>query len=193
MVDVEELVPEWAGGICGILTPFVAYGLISISILVNDFSFAENALSDLGAAEAAHHNIFNFALIFSGLLFLIFILSMFRLSESEIGIIGLVGLIIGSICLVLVGVFPLGTSPHMILALLFYSFSIGGMMVFGLDQFLEFEHVWGILIWSNLGFALIAIGLVGTLSPSGIAIYEIIGSIPIMQFSLVFGSRLFFE
>ncbi len=194
MVDIEEMVPEWVGGLCGLLAPFVAYGLIAVAILVNaDFSFAGSALSDLGAPEAAHGNIFNFGLIFAGFLFIIFILSMFRLSESEVGLIGLIGLIIGAVCLILVGVFPKGAAPHNLAALLFYSFSIGGMIIFGLDQFLEFEHVWGVFLWSNLGFALIAIGLVGTLSPEGIAIYQILGSIPIMQLCLVFGSRLMFE
>ncbi|MBS3817061.1 MAG: DUF998 domain-containing protein [Candidatus Thermoplasmatota archaeon] len=194
MVDIEELVPERVGGFCGILAPFIAYGLISISILVNpDFSFASSALSELGATDVAYNNIFNFGLIFSGLLFIIFLVGMFRLTESQVGLVGLSGIIVGAICLILVGVFPMGTDPHWLLALLFYSFSIGGMIIFGLDQFLEFEHVWGVLVWSNLAFALIAISLVAVLEPGGVAIYEVIGSIPIMQFGIVFGTRLFAE
>lgn len=194
MVDVEELVPERVGGFCGILAPFIAYGLISISILVSpDFSFASSALSELGATDVAYNNIFNFGLIFSGLLFIIFLVGMFRLTESQVGLVGLSGIIVGAICLILVGVFPMGTDPHWVLALLFYSFSIGGMIIFGLDQFLEFEHVWGVLVWSNLAFALIAISLVAVLEPGGVAIYEVIGSIPIMQFGIVFGTRLFAE
>ncbi len=197
MVDVEELVPETVGGFCGILAPFISYGLITISILINDdFSISKNALSDLGAMDVAYHNIFNFALIITGLLMIVFLFSMLRLAESHVGYIGLGGFMIGSICLILTGVFPLGTSPewlHWVVALLFFAFSFGGMIIFGLDQFLEFEHVWGVFVWSNLVFALIAASLVSTLSPEGIAIYEIIGTIPMIQFSLVFGTRLFAE
>ncbi len=195
MVEIDELVPEWAGGFCGILAPFLAYGLIAISILVNpDFSVTESALSELGASDAVYSNIFNFALVISGILFILFLLSMFRLCESQIGFIGIGGMIIGAICMVLLGgLFPLGTSPHTALALLFFSFSIGGMVIFSLDLFLEFEYVWSVFIWSSLGFTLVAIALVGTLSPEGIAIYQIIGSIPVIQFGLIFGTRLLFD
>lgn len=195
MIDIDELVPESVGGFCGILAPFVAYGLIAISVLINpDFTFAGSSLSDLGAAGAPYNNIFNFGIIIGGLMFILFMISMFEMRESEVGTIGLIGLLAGGICLVLVGIFTQETTPHTILVLLFYSLSIGGMIIYGLDQFLEFEQVWGVLIWSNLGFALIAAGLIySPLSPSGYAIYEIIGSIPIMQFSIIFGARLFFE
>ncbi len=194
MVDVEELVPETVGGFCGILVPFLSYGLITISVLINEgFSITGSALSDLGATHASYNNIFNFGLIISGLLLIVFLVAMLRMAESKVGQVGLVGFMIGSGCLVLTGVFPKGTAPHWLVALLFFAFSIGGMIIFGLDQFLEFEHVWGVLVWSNLVFALIAAGLVSTLSPEGIAIYEIIGTIPIIQFSLIFGTRLFAE
>lgn len=194
MVDIEELVPETLGGFCGLLAPFLGYGLITISVLINDdFSMTGSTLRELGAADVAYHNIFNFSLIISALLLIVFLLSMLRMAESKVGNIGLVSFMIGCVFLLLTGIFHIGTFPHSVVAPLFFVFSFGGMIIFGLDQFLEFEPVWGVFVWSNLIFALIAASLVSLLSPDGSAIYEVIGSIPLIQFSLVFGTRLFAE
>ncbi len=193
-IDIEELVPETIAGYCGILTPLVGYVLIIMSIAMHhDFRLTKSSLSELGEVGVQYNNVFNFAVIISGILFLIFILGMLRRAETRAGDIGLFGLCGGSIFLILTGVFPLGTSPHTAMAILFYSLSVGGLILFGLDKFLEFEPVWAVLIWSSLGFAAITIGLISTLSPEGIAIYEIIGTIPLIQFSLVFGTHLLSE
>jgi len=190
-IDIEELVPEDIGGYCGLLSPLIAYGFILIAILIHSwFSLTGNALSDLGETGVAYNNIFNFALIISGLLFVLFIMAMFRRAESEVGIIGLIGIAIGAFFLIMTGIFPKGTSPHMLMAVLFYSASAAGLFIFGLDEFLELEPVWAAFIWSSLGFAAVSSGLVYSLSPGGIAIYEIIGSFPLIQFSLVFGTSL---
>ena len=193
-IDIEELVPETIAGYCGLLTPLIGYVLIIISIPMHrDFRLTKSSLSDLGEVGVAYNNVFNFALIVSGILFLIFVLGMLRRTETRVGDIGIFGLAIGAIFLSLTGIFPKSTSPHMLIAVLFYSVSIGGLILYGLDKFLEFEPVWAVLIWSSLGFTAIAIGLVSTLSPEGIAIYEIIGTIPMIQFSLVFGTHLLTE
>ncbi len=193
-IEIKELVPETIGGYSGLLAPLIGYVFITISLAMHDdFTLSQNSLSDLGEVGVQYNNVFNFALIISGILFLIFILGMLRKAESRVGEIGLIGLFLGAGFLMLTGIFPKGTAPHMIMAILFYSTSAGGLILFGLDKFLEFEPKWSVLIWSSIGFAAISIGLVSTLSPDGIAIYEIIGSMPLMQFSLVFGTELLTE
>lgn len=193
-MEVKELVPEKVAGYCGLLAPLVGYVLITISIAMHgNFTLSENALSDLGEVGVQNGIVFNSALIASGILLFIFILGMLRKAETRVGDIGLVGVALGAVFLMLTGIFPKGTMPHSIMAILFYSLSVGGLMIYGLDKFLEFEPVWSMLIWSSIGFAGISVGLVSILSPTGIAIYEIIGSIPLMQFSLVFGTQLLTE
>lgn len=185
-IEIEELVPESIGGYCGLLAPLVGYVLIIVSILMHDdFTLAGSALSDLGEV-----GVFNIALILSGILFFIFTLSMLSRVETIVGDIGLAGLAFGSIFLVLTGIFPKGTTPHTAIVILFFSFFVAGLFMFSLEKFLEFEPVWAVLIWSSLVFAGISIGLVSILDPGGIAIYEIIGTLPLVQFSLVYGTRL---
>ncbi|MFW5946428.1 MAG: DUF998 domain-containing protein [Candidatus Natronoplasma sp.] len=193
-IEIEELIPETIAGYAGILAPLVGYFLIIISIAMQaDFTLAQNSLSDLGALGVQYKNVFNFALIISGILFLIFILGMLRMTETRVGDIGILGLALGAIFLSLTGIFPKGTFPHPAMAILFYFASIGGLTLYGLDRFLEFEPVWAVFTWSSMGFAAISIGLVSILSPEGIAIYEIIGTIPLIQFSMVFGTHLITE
>ncbi len=193
-IEIEELIPETIAGYAGILAPLVGYFLIIISIAMQgDFTLAQNSLSDLGALEVQYNNVFNFALIISGILFLIFILGMLRMTETRVGDIGILGLALGAIFLSLTGMFPKGTFPHPAMAILFYSASIAGLTVYGLDKFLDFEPVWAVFTWSSMAFAAISIGLVSILSPEGIALYEIIGTIPLIQFSMVFGTHLLTE
>ncbi len=193
-IDIEELVPERIGGYCGILVPFLTYGLITVSVLTHPgFSLSGDALSDLGEIGVANNDIFNIALIVSGILCILFILAMLRKAESNIGKVGLVSVGIGALFLILTGVFPKGTVPHIYLAYLFYSISAVGIALYGIDEFIELEYAWSVFLWSSLAFALISVGLVRTLSPEGVAIYEIIGSIPIIQFSLIYGTRLLTE
>ncbi len=192
--DIEDIVPDTLGGYCGVLAPFIGYGLIIISILIHSwFSVTEHALSELGETGLSYNNVFNFALIITGVLMLVFIISLFGRAETRMGHIGLIGLVLGSIFLILAGIFPMGTAPHIPMAIFFYSTSVAGLIVFGLDEFFEFEHVWAVLIWSSLGITAISAGLVFMLRPDGIAIYEIIGTFPLIQFSLVFGTRLLAE
>lgn len=192
--DIEEVVPEKIGGYCGILTPFLTYGLITISILMHSwFTLPDNALSDLGEAGVVYNDLFNIALIIPGILVMVFVFAMLRRAESRLGTVGLVSVGIAALFLILTGVFPKGTAPHAYMAYLFYSFSAVGLALYGIDELIELEYPWTVFIWSSIGFALISMGLVSSLSPGGVAIYEIIGSIPLMQFVLVYGTRLLTE
>ena len=49
-------------GMCGILGPIIAFGSIATSVLLHPwFSWADNALSDLGAIGTSYNRVFNFA------------------------------------------------------------------------------------------------------------------------------------
>jgi hypothetical membrane protein len=66
-------------GICGVLTPVVAFICISLAIgSAPEFSWTENALSDLGVMPGATAALFNYGLIVSGILGFVFAASLFR-------------------------------------------------------------------------------------------------------------------
>ena len=66
-------------GACGILTSVVAFMFISLAIdSAPEFSWTENALSDLGVMPGATTALFNYGLIVSGILGFVFATSLFR-------------------------------------------------------------------------------------------------------------------
>jgi hypothetical membrane protein len=66
-------------GACGILTPILAFTCIFLAInYAPEFSWTENALSDLGVMPGATAPLFNFGLIVSGVLGFIFATSLLR-------------------------------------------------------------------------------------------------------------------
>lgn len=180
-------------GFFGIVCPIIAFLFISISIGVHPwFSFADNALSDLGAVGTSHNVIFNFGLVLSGSTGLIFVLGLSELLESRLENIG--GLIfgIGTFSLVMIGVFPKGTSPHFIVSVIFYALCTIGMILIGFGKILrKSERIWGIFVLSIVLLGLISVSLVATI-PYGIgaAIPEIIGALVFGEFTIIFGARL---
>jgi hypothetical membrane protein len=66
-------------GACGILTPIIAFTCIFLSIgSAPEFSWVDNALSDLGVMPGVTSALFNWGLIVSGILGFIFATSLFR-------------------------------------------------------------------------------------------------------------------
>ena len=65
-------------GVCGILTPLVAFTFISLAIASSpQFSWTDNALSDLGVVEGVTAVLFNSGLIIGGILAIIFASGLF--------------------------------------------------------------------------------------------------------------------
>jgi len=108
-------------GVCGILTPVVAFTCIFLAVAsAPEFSWVDNALSDLGVMPGVTAAVFNYGLIVSGILGFIFTTSLFRVmrvfeilsAEGKPHLLfyrGFVGaLFFSSACLALVaiGVFP---------------------------------------------------------------------------------------
>lgn len=196
VMDIEDLVPEEFAGICGIATPIIIYLFIGIAILVHpSFSWSDNAISDLGRVEYQYSNILNFGFIVGGIAAVIFTMGIWRFVETKVGVLGTTLFLIGMISLILLGVFPKGTEPHMYVTILFYALSIGGMVLIGADQLWDFvEPIWGIFILATVILAGAAVWLVYSIPYNmGPAIPEFIGSIPVMLFTIVMGARLYFE
>ncbi len=180
-------------GLFGILSPIIAFLFISISILVHPwFSFADNALSELGAVNTPYNIIFNFGLVLAGSTGLIFTLGLSKLLQSRLENIG--GLLFGggTFFLIMIGVFPMGTSPHFIVSVIFYTLCTLGMIIIGTGKILrKSERIWGIFTLSIVILGLISVVLLTTIPYDlGAAIPEIIGAIVFAEFSIIFGARL---
>jgi hypothetical membrane protein len=77
-------------GISGIIAPLIAFTLILLAIAYSpNFSWAENALSDLGVQEGVTAVLFNNGLIITGVLGILFATGLFKfLQENLLGKIG---------------------------------------------------------------------------------------------------------
>jgi hypothetical membrane protein len=95
-------------GACGMLTPVIAFMFISLSIDSSpEFSWMENALSDLGVMPSVTSVLFNYGLIISGILGFIFATSLFGvLRESMRGLGGALFFALACLALIAIGVFP---------------------------------------------------------------------------------------
>ena len=107
-------------GFCGVLTPVVAFTCISLSIAsAPEFSWVDNALSDLGVMHGFTAAVFNYGLIVSGILCSIFATNLVRLLRFDVfshdarllypdnrGLGGVLIFSLACLALVAIGVFP---------------------------------------------------------------------------------------
>jgi len=100
-------------GVIGILTPIVAFTCVFLAIAYSShFSWTDNALSDLGVQEGITSVLFNYGLVLSGGLALIFASGLFVfLSDRISGRIGSFLFILDALALTAIGVFPENFRP----------------------------------------------------------------------------------
>lgn len=182
-------------GLCGFLTPFLAFGIIFLSISLHPwFSWADKALSDLGAIQTSYNYVYNIGMVLTGILGCVFALNLPTLMNWRVGDIGVVFFGLGMGALILVGVFPLGTPPHSIVSIGFFSLSTLGMIIIGIDQVISSDWIWGSLILSLVILGLSTVFLITRIPYElGAAIPETIGAIVYSEFSLIYGIRLRYE
>lgn len=190
---MTDLIPLRVSGYFGFLGPLIAVIAIIASILIHPwFEWADNALSDLGAIGTSYNIIFNLGLVLSGVSGFIFSLGIPEIVEEWLGRLGACVLVAAMFTLCLIGIFPSGTSPHMLVSISFFALFALAIFLIGIDQFLE-EHTrpWGIFCISILILALTSLGLISRIPYDlGAAIPEVIGITVIAEFSIAFGYRL---
>ncbi|KXA97652.1 hypothetical protein AKJ38_00670 [candidate division MSBL1 archaeon SCGC-AAA259I14] len=174
----------------GIITPIAGFFTIFISIYLHDwFSWSGNALSDLGALGVQYANVYNYGLIFTSILGLIFVISLFSFLRHIVSRFGVLIFAVGLIFLIAVAVFPSGTSPHVMVSLSFFGFCALGILLVGVGESLE---------KSRLGYLSLALVTVGTplayLSAvrfTGAAIPEMVGVICFSVFSISYALKIY--
>ena len=99
-------------GVSGIVTPIVAFAFISLAIVYSpQFSWTENALSDLGVQEGVTAVLFNYGLIIVGILALVFASGLFVLQKTMLGKIGAFIFVLAALTLMAIDVFPENVKP----------------------------------------------------------------------------------
>jgi hypothetical membrane protein len=105
----------WAkvSGVCGIFAPMIAFAFILLAIaFYSQFSWTDNALSDLGIVSGATAVFFNSGLMISGVLIILFGLGLPILFDNRLlGKISASVFIIDALALIAIGVFPESVKP----------------------------------------------------------------------------------
>jgi len=142
---------QFYAGIAGILAPIISSIMIYLALKKAQwwFHWRYNWLSDLGV-HAESEIYFNSSLIVSGLLMILFSIGVYQyLSENNIYKIGKATLFIGSISLMMIGIFPEDVYPaHVIATIMFFSLVTFSIMTLGVGHVIE-RDILGIIMVSS--------------------------------------------
>ena len=179
-----------ASGGCGIFAPLIAFALILLAIVYSPrFSWAENALSDLGVQQGVTAVLFNLGLIISGLLILVFALGLFvGLRGRTLGKTGAFILVLDALALTAIGVFPENVKPmHLYASVAFFVLFPTSLFFIG-TALLQMSQL-------NLGMFTFLIAIVAALVwvipyGGGVAVPETLAALSASTWSIVLGFRL---
>jgi len=170
--------------LCGVITPIISLSFITVAIAYTpQFNWFTWALSDLGVHEAAF--IFNNGLIIGGILAVVFAVGLMQVLRKQVlGFVGAFTLVLSSISLCAVGVFPESAGRiHFYVSLAF--FVLLGISVFLIGVALIRESS-----QRYLGLFTILTVIVGsvtalTVPHEGVAIPEMIGALAASVWAVV--------
>ena len=134
-------------GACGIASQVVILTALLVTVSRSPwFSWTENDISVLGV-EGSATAIFNSGLILTGVIGLVFAIGLGRdLLSSRPGRWGAVSLILGSLSLSAVGIFPRTIDlPHDIASVAFFIFIILAILLVGVGAISAAQMKWGLL------------------------------------------------
>jgi len=181
-------------GVSGILAPIIAFTLISLAIVsCPQFSWTEDALSDLGVQEGVTAILFNSGLMIAGILALIFAMGLFMfLSENALGRISALILALAALALIAVGIFPESVKPtHYYVSVAFFVLLLLSMLFMG-AAFLRVSRMKvGLFAFLTVAVATV-VWIIQFLRPfvSGVAIPEIISALSASMWSIALGFRM---
>ncbi|MEF8851956.1 MAG: DUF998 domain-containing protein [Haloarculaceae archaeon] len=171
----------------GVVSTAVALGgIFAAAALAPWFSLFRNALSDLGAAGTATAPLFNGALMLGGALGAGFVVAVWSETDEPVHVGGTFLLLVAMGFMALVGVFPIPSPVHFVVAIAFFVFLTLGVFVFGAGDFAAGRPV--------RGGALVA-GAVAHVASwfwwlfygwggSGVAVPELVGSVALAVWAL---------
>ncbi|MCW4007114.1 MAG: DUF998 domain-containing protein [Candidatus Bathyarchaeota archaeon] len=194
-------------GICGLLTPIVAFSCIFLAIyFAPEFSWTHNALSDLGVMPGVTAALFNYGLISSGVLGLIFATSL-PSATSFLGVasadgklrsmphrgrVGALFFLSACIALTAIGVFPEDVKPmHFIASVAFFVLLICALLSLGIGLWRLKQKPWA-MFTLLLGAVAAApwLLLLVVRYVSGVAIPEFIAAVAGGSWAAIFGFKI---
>jgi len=177
-------------GVCGIASPLVGLAVVLVTISRSPwFIWTGNHISVLGVRGSATM-LFNWGLILTGLLSLIFAIGLGKsLLSSQLGKSGMASLILGSIALSAVGIFPRNIDfPHDLASITFFMFISLALLLIGVTSIRTSQMIWGLLSLTP-GIFIIVLMLVPW-PWSGGAIPQLLYCLPWALWTIVFGAVL---
>jgi len=179
-----------ASGGSGIFAPLIAFVFILLAIAYSPrFSWAENALSDLGVQQGVTAVLFNSGLIITGLLTLVFALGLsVGLRGRALGKTGAFILVLDALALTAIGVFPENVKPvHLYASVAFFVLFPTSLFFIG-TALLQMSQL-------SLGMFTFLIAIVAALVwvipyGGGIAVPETLAALSASTWSIVLGFRL---
>ena len=177
-------------GISGMIAPIIAFTLILLAIAYSpNFSWTENALSDLGVQEGVTSTLFNSGLIISGVLGLLFATGLFKfLQGTLLSRIGAFASVLDAVALIAIGVFPKNVKPiHFYASVTFFTFFPISMFFFS-AAFLQTSK-------TKLGLFTIIAAIIAAIVWTvpfgrGVAIPETISALSVLTWSIVLGFKM---
>ena len=195
-------------GVCGILTPIIAFMCISLSIgSAPEFSWVNNALSDLGVVPDVTSALFNWGLIVSGFLGFIFatglfrVMRLFEISSSNgtpphllfhRGLGGALFLSLACLALIAIGVFPENVKYlHTLASVAFFVLLIIALGRLGIEFLQVRQKRWAVFtLLLGVISAVPWLMLFGVRYVSGVAIPEFISAVAGGLWAAVFGFKM---
>ena len=180
-------------GVCGILTPLVAFTFISLAIASSpQFSWTDNALSDLGVVEGVTAVLFNSGLIIGGILAIIFASGLFIFLRNRVlGRIGAFIFTLAALALVAIGNFTENFGRiHYYVSVAFFMFAPISMLIICATFFVMGKMKMGVFTFlTAIIAALIWILQFAMRYVPNVAIPETISALLASTLSIVLGSR----
>lgn len=189
MTDAEDL--SALAGPAAVLVSIVA--ILGATVVSPTFAWTASALSDLGAAGAPTAPLFNGGLVATGLLAVGFVPALWAGAESlpERG--GAVAFGLASVALAGVGLFPIGTDPHVPAAVGFYLLVAATLVLWGTGRLLAGDRRRAAFA---LGLAVAELGAwvvwaaTGEFFRPGLALPETVGAVAFGAWTVATARRL---
>ena len=184
-------------GVSGILTPIVAFTCIFLAIaFYPQFSWTENALSDLGFGKGVSTIVFNSGLVTGGILALLFASGLLVfLRDNVLGRIGAFIFVLATLALTAIGIFPENVKPmHYYVSVVFFVISPISMFVIGTAFLLAAKVKMGVFTFLVAIAAAVVWIIQWTIGfGSNVAIPETLSALSASMWAIVLGFKMLKE
>jgi hypothetical membrane protein len=189
-------------GLCGVLVPLIGLSTIFLAVSYSpNFDWVENWISDLAGiyispifpsrpdvSTPTTAMILNTGLLLSGIFSFVFAVGLWKSMKIPSGRIGSLIIIIASIALFNIGLFPEPTGiPHVIASLTYFILGPIGILCIGAAAMDSGQKL--------LGYSMLILGIIGIIFGGPLvffgAIPELISIITVSIFLLIFGIRMY--